>query len=95
MHWNESIFPNAREFDPERWLGDDAASLDTHLVAFWKGPRSCLGIKCVFALFWSSNVLIVYCSFSLAWCELYIGFANIFRRFDLSLDGFRYVFPNC
>ncbi|EKD18898.1 PAH-inducible cytochrome P450 monooxygenase PC-PAH 5 [Drepanopeziza brunnea f. sp. 'multigermtubi' MB_m1] len=24
---------------------------------------------------------------NLAWCELYLAFANLFRRFDLSLDG--------
>lgn len=44
VHWNEEIFPNAREFQPERWLDCDK-ELDSHLVSFSKGPRSCIGIK--------------------------------------------------
>ncbi|KAK9311440.1 cytochrome P450 [Lipomyces starkeyi] len=43
-------------------------SLDQWLIAFSKGPRSCLGIN-------------------LAWCELYLAFATMLRRFDLKLDG--------
>ncbi|KAF8659814.1 hypothetical protein AX16_001699 [Volvariella volvacea WC 439] len=64
VHRNPEIFPNPREFIPERWLGDDVQNLDKYLVAFSKGPRSCLGIN-------------------LAWCELYLIFANIFRKLEL------------
>lgn len=44
VHRSEDIFVDARVFKPERWL-DPEADLDTWLVAFSKGPRSCLGIK--------------------------------------------------
>jgi cytochrome P450 len=46
VHWNEEVFPDHRTFRPERWLENDK-DLDTYLVAFSKGPRSCLGIKFV------------------------------------------------
>ncbi|KAI0058623.1 putative cytochrome P450 [Artomyces pyxidatus] len=41
----ESIFPNAKSFDPERWLQADSKSLEGFITAFSKGPRSCLGIN--------------------------------------------------
>lgn len=44
VHWNEEIFADARAFKPERWL-DPEADLDPWLVAFSKGPRSCLGVN--------------------------------------------------
>ncbi|KZV96245.1 cytochrome P450 [Exidia glandulosa HHB12029] len=40
MHYNTDIFPDPREFRPERWETPD---LDQYLVAFSKGRRSCLG----------------------------------------------------
>ncbi|QIW97678.1 hypothetical protein AMS68_003196 [Peltaster fructicola] len=43
VHYNPAIFPDPHEFRPERWLAD--ASLDNWLVAFSRGPRSCLGIN--------------------------------------------------
>lgn len=43
VHYNSEIFPSPDEFQPERWLQN--ASLDQWLVAFSKGPRSCLGIN--------------------------------------------------
>ncbi|EKM53729.1 uncharacterized protein PHACADRAFT_198150 [Phanerochaete carnosa HHB-10118-sp] len=67
VHWSEDIFPDAHAFKPERWL-DAKADLDIWLVAFSKGPRSCLGIN-------------------LGWCELYMSMANLFRRYDMKLDG--------
>ncbi|TFK73743.1 cytochrome P450 [Pluteus cervinus] len=63
VHRNPEIFHDPDQFMPERWLQDDAQSLDRYLVAFSKGPRSCLGIN-------------------LAWCELYLIFANMFRKLD-------------
>ncbi|EKM54139.1 uncharacterized protein PHACADRAFT_145790 [Phanerochaete carnosa HHB-10118-sp] len=44
VHLNEDIFRDACAFKPERWL-DSEGDLDTWLVAFSKGPRSCLGIN--------------------------------------------------
>lgn len=68
VHQSEDIFASAAKFDPYRWLSNDSKGLEHHLVAFSRGPRSCLGIN-------------------LAWCELYIAFATMLRRFDMKLDG--------
>lgn len=68
VHRSPSIFPDPEKFDPERWLRDDAKRLEQWLVAFSKGPRSCLGLN-------------------LAWCEMYIAFATMLRRFEMKLDG--------
>ncbi|KIP07977.1 hypothetical protein PHLGIDRAFT_105021 [Phlebiopsis gigantea 11061_1 CR5-6] len=45
VHLNPEIFPEPHKFCPERWLAPGAESLDTWLVAFSRGPRSCLGIN--------------------------------------------------
>jgi cytochrome P450 len=46
---DEVIFPEARKFKPERWIGNpkapDGSSLERYFVGFGKGTRSCLGIK--------------------------------------------------
>lgn len=45
VHNNADIFPDPFKFSPDRWLQPNSNELDTYLVAFSKGPRSCLGIK--------------------------------------------------
>lgn len=45
VHRDETIFPSPDNFIPERWLNDMSKDLDKWLVAFSKGPRSCLGLK--------------------------------------------------
>ncbi len=46
VHLNPTIFPEPHSFKPDRWLEkSENGSLDNWLVAFSKGPRSCLGIK--------------------------------------------------
>lgn len=50
VHSDPEIFPEPHIFNPSRWLESDAKkgqSLDRWLVAFGKGPRSCLGQKYV------------------------------------------------
>lgn len=55
VHRNPEIFPEPAVFDPERWLQEDSPDLDKYLVAFSKGPRSCLGIN----LAWCELYLII------------------------------------
>lgn len=51
VHFDPDIFPEPHAFKPERWLEDTATAgaqpLDYWLVAFGKGPRSCLAPKYV------------------------------------------------
>ncbi|KAI9431914.1 putative P450 monooxygenase [Lactarius indigo] len=65
-----AVFPDPDTFIPERWLGEDAKTLESSLVSFSKGPRSCLGMN-------------------LAYCNLYLVIAGVFRRFDVTLDAKR------
>ena len=66
IHENESLFPNHRNFQPERWLGPETRTLEKYLMTFGKGPRACLGM-------------------SLAYAELYVTLATMFRRFEFEL----------
>lgn len=44
MHNSEELWgSNARSFQPERWLGEDAKGLYEHMVTFSKGARNCVG----------------------------------------------------
>ena len=52
VHLNSTIFPQPHDFLPERWL-EPKDSLDNYLVAFSKGPRTCLGIKCVSSMIYT------------------------------------------
>lgn len=67
VHFSEQIFSRPHEFLPERWLQPESKALECWLVAFSKGPRSCLGIN-------------------LAYCELYLTLAYLFRHFDVRAD---------
>ena len=53
IHYNETLFENPRIFDPDRWLQgpEETAKLTKFMVAFSRGNRSCLGIKCVAIFF--------------------------------------------
>ncbi|PYI33457.1 putative benzoate 4-monooxygenase cytochrome P450 [Aspergillus indologenus CBS 114.80] len=44
IHMDEGIFPAPQEFRPARWLSGDKR-LKKYLVAFNRGPRSCLGLN--------------------------------------------------
>jgi len=75
LHWDEGVYgPNARSFDPERWIriGTEArnkARADNKTFApFSRGTRNCIGMH-------------------FAWALLYISVATIVQRFDLELDG--------
>ncbi|CAG8194620.1 unnamed protein product [Penicillium olsonii] len=42
-HRDESVFPNANQYIPERWLGEEGKALQPYLIAFSAGARSCIG----------------------------------------------------
>ncbi|KAJ5532496.1 hypothetical protein N7494_009048 [Penicillium frequentans] len=42
-HRDEGVFPNADQYIPERWLGEEGKSLQPYLIAFSAGARSCIG----------------------------------------------------
>ncbi|TEB28380.1 cytochrome P450 [Coprinellus micaceus] len=55
MHYNPEIFPNPKEFRPERWLAKGSSDLENYLVPFNKGPRMCTGMN----LAWAELYLII------------------------------------
>lgn len=67
---NPTIFPNPREFRPERWIDAtgkfDYALEKKYLVNFGRGSRQCLGMN-------------------LAYAEMYLSLSNIVRRFEMEL----------
>ncbi|CAG8984003.1 hypothetical protein HYALB_00009012 [Hymenoscyphus albidus] len=71
MHMNEKIFPGPTEFRPDRWLGNP------------KGPGGLRPLSAYMVAFsrGARNCL----GLNLAWMELYVGLATIFRRHDLQL----------
>ncbi|KAG4431766.1 hypothetical protein IFR05_012742 [Cadophora sp. M221] len=42
-HRDESIFPMADKFIPERWLGEEGKALQPYFLAFSAGARGCIG----------------------------------------------------
>jgi cytochrome P450 len=42
-HRDESVFPQADRYIPERWLGEEGKALQPYFVAFSAGARSCIG----------------------------------------------------
>ena len=47
IHLNPTIFPQPKEFIPERWL--ENPRLGKYLVSFTKGSRQCIGINLAYA----------------------------------------------
>jgi cytochrome P450 len=67
IHDDPRIFPEPREFRPDRWLqGSSKEGSDRYFLPFAKGTRACLGIN-------------------LAYAELYLPLAAMFRQFDMEL----------
>lgn len=101
IHENPDLFPNPREFSPERWLEPSSAKLRKYLFAFGRGSRICAGIQYVInPLIYLLDLLHQlhsqskdyrltdsYQSNSLAHCELYLTLAAVFApgRFNLEL----------
>jgi cytochrome P450 len=56
LHHDESIFPDSKEFKPERWIEDPR--LDRYMVSFSRGSRQCVGMHLAYAeiYLWLSGV---------------------------------------
>lgn len=42
-HRDETVFPQADQFIPERWLGEEGKALQPYFLAFSAGARGCIG----------------------------------------------------
>ncbi|GJC85386.1 cytochrome P450 monooxygenase sdnH [Colletotrichum liriopes] len=78
MHFDPNVFPEPEAFKPERWVGQYDRYMDRNFVPFTKGSRSCLGIK-AHNLHLKEVTDWIFASFSLAWAELYLASAMLFR----------------
>lgn len=46
MHWDESVYPEARKFEPERWIDKERRLKAEKMFApFSRGTRICLGMQ--------------------------------------------------
>ncbi|KAH9998259.1 cytochrome P450 [Russula vinacea] len=45
VSFSEEVFVRPHDFLPDRWLQPGSNALESWLVVFSKGPRSCLGVK--------------------------------------------------
>jgi len=45
VSFSEEVFTRPHEFLPDRWLEPGSKALESWLVVFSRGPRSCLGIN--------------------------------------------------
>ena len=95
MHTDETLYADAKRFDPERWTDIDRGKKCEKTYAFlfkknyfckqWIFPLSLI-------IFISYSVLQLFLPFakfssSLAWAELYLTLAALVRRFDFKFDG--------
>jgi len=44
-----SIFEDPFNFNPDRWLGPDVTKLDSHMISFSRGGRTCIGMNLAYA----------------------------------------------
>jgi len=70
-HDNPAIFPNPRNFEPERWLvePEERKNLEKYLQPFGKGSRNCLGIQYVL----SSRLAFVHQGFFFSFTSTVFG----------------------
>lgn len=79
---NPDIFPEPNEFRPERWL--ENPRLDHYMLAFSRGTRMCLGYVVQDHKRNIIRLLIDPCvRINLAYQELYVVTAAVFRKYDL------------
>jgi cytochrome P450 len=73
MHYNESVFPDSRIFDPSCFLAsarehDNSKPLARYVTAFTKGSRMCLGMQ-------------------LSYAEIELLLAALFTQFEFELHS--------
>ncbi|KAF7538427.1 hypothetical protein G7054_g2973 [Neopestalotiopsis clavispora] len=68
LNRHPEVWDEPNQFNPSRWLRDDASFLDSQSATFGRGARQCLGKD-------------------LAWCELWLLFANLFRRYKVTITS--------
>ena len=73
---DEDLFPDSSAFRPERWLGVNGTALSA------KAPDGKPLTRYMFAFGKGTRSCV---GFQLAYAELYIGLATLFRRFELEL----------
>ncbi|ROT38151.1 putative cytochrome P450 [Sodiomyces alkalinus F11] len=71
MHTNENVFPEAQKFKPERWLGDPRGPAGLHPLSNYLVPFGRGSRVCA--------------GMPLAYMELYVALATLFRRHELEL----------
>ncbi|CZR63111.1 related to trichodiene oxygenase cytochrome P450 [Phialocephala subalpina] len=76
MHQNETIFPSPNTFDPSRWLADPVTGVMP------TAPNGKLLTRYLTSFSRGTRSCL---GMHLAYAELYIGLANVFRRCDLEL----------
>ena len=46
MHWDESVYPDARRFEPKRWMDKEGRmKMEKTFAPFSRGTRICLGMQ--------------------------------------------------
>lgn len=85
MHTDPEIWgPDAKSFNPDRWLGPDAKQLETHICTFSKGARQCIGMKYVTPApgkLWCPKLT----HQSVAYAEVTLTLAHLFHQFKMEL----------
>jgi cytochrome P450 len=71
MHHNEDVFPDSNVYKPERWLGNP------------KGPNGTKPLSRYLVAFGKGTRMCI--GINMAYAELYLGIASLFRRFELDL----------
>ena len=83
MHHNEAVFPDSFVYKPERWMN---TSNDTALPAAAAGsvaPATTKALSRYMTAFGRGSRQCI--GINIAYAELYIGLASVFRRFDFEL----------
>lgn len=83
MHTDPQIWgPDAKSFNPARWLGPDAKQLETNICTFSKGARQCIGMKYVTP---ARSEISKADPSSVAYAEITITLAHLFHQFKMEL----------